>query len=121
MPAGRKIQTFYDKGMLKDRLNHSYNSFLYTRGKTLIMKSVKKDNKMCSVGICSVTEAIGLLGGGSLPKNTRRVCAATLTLIFKPPVTEWPPFIFHILLSPNDSHFQNASHLMTPEWLHFKK
>ena len=25
---------------------------------------------------------------GALPKNTRRVCAATLTPIFKPPVTE---------------------------------
>ena len=28
---------------------------------------------------------------GVTPKNTWRVCAATLTPIFKPPVTEWPP------------------------------
>ena len=47
-------------------------------------------------------------GGGALPKNMWRVCAATLTPIFKPPVTEWPLFIFHILLSPNDPYFQNA-------------
>ena len=33
-------------------------------------------------------------GGGELPKNMWRVCAATLTPIFKPPVTEWPPFYF---------------------------
>ena len=32
--------------------------------------------------------------GGALPKNMWRVCAATLTPIFKPPVTEWPPFYF---------------------------
>ena len=31
-------------------------------------------------------------GGGALPKNMWRVRAATLTAIFKPPVTEWPPF-----------------------------
>ena len=29
-----------------------------------------------------------------LPKNMWRVCVATLTPIFKPPVTEWPPFYF---------------------------
>ena len=33
-------------------------------------------------------------GGGALPKNMWRVCAATLTPIFKPSVTEWPPFYF---------------------------
>ena len=53
-------------------------------------------------------------GGGELPKNVWRVCAATLTTIFKPPVTEWPLFIFHILLLPNDPHFQNALSLKDP-------
>ena len=38
----------------------------------------------------------------------------TLTPIFKPPVTEWPLFLFHILLSPNDPIFKMLSHLMTP-------
>ena len=33
-------------------------------------------------------------GGGALPKNMWRVCAATLTPYFKLPVTEWPPFYF---------------------------
>ena len=33
-------------------------------------------------------------GGEALPKNMWRVCAATLTPIFKPLVTEWPPFYF---------------------------
>ena len=32
--------------------------------------------------------------GGALPKNVWGVCAATLTPIFKPPVTEWLPFYF---------------------------
>ena len=39
----------------------------------------------------------------ALPKNMWRVCAATLTLIFKPPVTEWPILFFTF-----------CSHLMTP-------
>ena len=44
-----------------------------------------------------------------------RVCAATLTPIFKTPVTEWRPFYFsHIVLSPNDPHFQNALSLNDP-------
>ena len=46
-----------------------------------------------------------------------RVCAATLTTIFKTPVTEWPLFIFHILLSPNAPHFQNALSLNDPLFL----
>ena len=54
---------------------------------------------------------------GALPKNMWRVCSATLTPIFKPPVTEWPLFIFHILLSPNDPHFQNALSLNDPLFL----
>ena len=42
-------------------------------------------------------------------KNMWRVCATTLTLIFKPPVTEWPPFYFsHFALTYNDPHFQNV-------------
>ena len=56
----------------------------------------------------------GHSGGGALPKNMWRVCTATLTPIFKPPVTEWPLFIFHILLSPNDPIFKMLSHLMAP-------
>ena len=50
---------------------------------------------------------------GALPKNMWWVYAATLTPIFKPPVTEWP-FYFHILLSPNDPHFQNALSINDP-------
>ena len=57
---------------------------------------------------------LGSSPGGALPKNMWRVCAATLTPIFKPLVTEWPLFIFHILLSPNDPHFQNAFSLNDP-------
>ena len=53
--------------------------------------------------------------GGALPKNMWRVCAATLTPIFKPPVTEWPPFLFFTfcshLMTPI---FKMLSHLMTP-------
>ena len=69
---------------------------------------------MCKVYeiIYSLQETINL--GGALPKNMWRVCAATLTSIFKPPVTEWPLFIFHILLSRNDPHFQNALSLNDP-------
>ena len=51
---------------------------------------------------------------GALPKNTWRVCAATLIPIFKPPVTEWPLFMIHSLLSPNDHHFQNVVSLNDP-------
>ena len=43
-----------------------------------------------------------------------RVCAATLTPIFKLPVTEWPLFLFYILLSPNDPIFKMLSHLINP-------
>ena len=64
--------------------------------------------------MCVVLSILKSGGGGALPKNMWRVCATTLTPIFKPPVTEWPPFIFHILLSPNDPHFQNALSLNDP-------
>ena len=61
--------------------------------------------------------------GGTLPKNMWRVCAATLTPIFKPPVNvrpHWPPFsnrlslndplfTFNILLSPYDPTFSKCS------------
>ena len=43
---------------------------------------------------------------GALPKIMWRVCAATLTPIFKPPVTEWP-----LLMTPI---FKMLSHLMIP-------
>ena len=56
-------------------------------------------------------------GWGHSLKNMWRVCAAILTPIFKPPVTEWPLFIFHILLSPNDPHFQNTLSLNDPLFL----
>ena len=66
-------------------------------------------------GLCCLTQWTALSGeGGALPKNMWRVCAATLTPIFQTPVTEWPLFIFHILLSPNDPHFQNALSLNDP-------
>ena len=45
----------------------------------------------------------GPRGGGHSLKIRDGWCAATLTPIFKPPVTEWPPF-----------YFSHCSHLMTP-------
>ena len=61
-----------------------------------------------------VGNLISAAPGEALPKNTWRVCAATLPPIF-PPVTEWPPlYFFYILLSPNDSHFQNVLSLKDP-------
>ena len=38
-------------------------------------------------------------GGGALLKNRWRGCAATLNPLFKPPVTEWPLFIFQLALT----------------------
>ena len=58
---------------------------------------------------------ITITPGGSLPKNTWRVCAATLTPIFNLLSLNGPLFIFHILLSPiMTSIFKMFSHLMTP-------
>ena len=50
-------------------------------------------------------------GGGALPKNMWRVCAATLTPIFKPPVTEWLPFFFTFCSHLMTSIFKMLSHL----------
>ena len=56
-------------------------------------------------------------GGGALPKNMWRVCAATLTPFSNRLSLNDPLFIFHILLSPNDPHFQNALSLNDPPFL----
>ena len=63
--------------------------------------------------LCFIQILLGL-HRGARPRITWRVCAATLTPIFKPPGTEWLLFIFHILFSPNDPHFQNALSLNDP-------
>ena len=55
--------------------------------------------------------------GGALPKNIWRVCAATLTPISNRLSLNDPLFIFHILLSRNDPHFQNALSLNDPLFL----